>query len=349
MFGKKNHLFGLDIGSRTIKVAELTENRNLFTVKKIGITDILPGLIKDGMIKKPEAIAESIRELLKSSNIKTQNVAISVGGYSVIAKKISLQNMSEEQLQDRINYEAEQYIPYDISDVNLDFQILGVNENNSNLMDVLLVAARKEFIKEYVGLVQMAGLNPCVIDVDGFSLQNIFEMNCDTKEESVALIDIGACKTSLNIMKENSSVFMRDVSFGCDQIDQQIMSSIECSSEEAEQIKLGRKTDKITNDELRNMVTSVYSGWCTEIKRAIDFYYSTYQAEQIKKIIISGGGSKIKDFLDLLSIETSVEVEILNPFENFDIDDKIDSLYLEQIAPQMAICMGLATRRVDDK
>jgi type IV pilus assembly protein PilM len=349
MFGKRNHLFGLDIGSKTIKAAELVENKNLFTLKKIGITDILPGLIEEGMIRQPEAVAELIRKFLKSINIKEQNVAISVGGYSVIAKKISLQNMSEEQLQDRINYEAEQYIPYDVNDVNLDFQILGTNENNPNLMDVLLVAARKEFIKEYVDLVQMAGLNPCVIDVDGFALQNIFEMNYDTSEESIALIDIGACKTSLNIMNRNASAFMRDVSLGCSQIDHQIMSTINCTAEEADHIKFGAKTDRISSDQLRNIVSSVYASWCSEKKRALDFYYSTYQADQIKRIVLSGGGANIKDFHDLLSIETSTEVEMFNPFENFNIDDKFDSAYLQQIAPQLVICMGLATRRVDDK
>jgi len=349
MFGKRNNLFGLDIGSRTIKVTELIENKNLFTVKRIGIVDVLPGLIEEGMIRKPEPVAELIRELLKTHKIKSQNVAISLGGYSVIAKKISLQNMSEEQLQDKINYEAEQYIPYDINDVNLDFQILGENENNSGLMDVLLVAAKKKFIKEYIELVQMAGLNPCVIDVDGFALQNIFEMNYDTSEESIALIDIGACKTSVNIIKNNASAFMRDVSFGCGQIDQQIISTIDCTAGEADRIKFGSETDKITSDQLRNIASSVYAGWCTEIKRAIDFYYSTYQTDQIKRIMLSGGGANIKDFRDLLSIETSTEVEIFNPFENFDIDDKIDSSYMEQIAPQMAICMGLATRKVDDK
>ena len=349
LFGKKDHLVGLDIGSRTIKVAEMVESKKGRSVRRFGMTDIAPGLIEDGSINDPESVAESIRQLFKSYNIKEQNVAISIGGYSVIVKKISVQTMEEEKLQESIHFEAEQYIPFDISDVNLDFQILGPNETNPNQMNVFLVAAKKEMINDYINLVNLAGLNPCIIDVEAFALQNVFEVNYDIKDENVALIDIGASKTSLNILKGNSSVFMRDVSLGCGQINQKITSLVDCDFEESEAIKLGDEPEKLSEEDLKEIITGVVSDWCTEIRRALDFFYSTYPDDQIKRIMLSGGGGNISEFRDLLATEASAEVETINPFNNFSIDNNLDPAYLNRFGPQAAICMGLAIRRIDDK
>ena len=268
------------------------------------MTDITPGLIEDGNIVEPVQVANAIRELFKAYNIKEQNVAVSVGGYSVIVKKITVQTMSEEQLQETIHFEAEQYIPFDISDVNIDFQILGESEGNPNQMNVILVAAKKEMINNYINLIQLANLNPCIIDIDAFALQNIYETNYESEGENVALIDIGASKTSLNILKDKTSVFMRDVSLGCGQINQEIVSLIDCTIEEAEQIKLNNPGDKISAENLQEIVSSVVSDWCNEIRRALDFFYSTYPDDQIKKIILSGGGANIKEFRQLLAEET---------------------------------------------
>ena len=349
-FGKKDHIVGLDIGSRSIKAAEIVETKQGLSLKRFGIVDIAHGAIEEGTINDPETVAESIRQLFKSYNIKETNVAVSIGGYSVIVKKISVQTMDEEKLQETIHFEAEQYIPFDISDVNLDFQILGENESNPGQMNVFLVAAKKEMVNDYINLVNLAGLNPCIVDVEAFALQNAIEANYDLQNENTALIDIGARKTSLNILKGNSSLFMRDVSLGCGQINQKIMSLIECSFEEAEQLKYGDKPDRLTLEDLKGIISSVVTDWCTEIRRALDFFYSTYPEDQIKRIILSGGGANIDEFRELLATEASAEVESINPFKNLKIDKKhFDDAFIKQIAPQAAISMGLAMRKVDDK
>jgi type IV pilus assembly protein PilM len=350
LFGKKANLVGLDIGSSTIKAAEIVETKKGPSLKSFGMIDIAPGVITDGAIKEPESVADSIRQLFKLYNLKGQNVVISIGGYSVIVKKINVQTMEEEQLQETIHFEAEQYIPFDISDVNLDFQILGESEINPNQMSVLLVAAKKDMVNDYINLIQMAGLNPCIIDVDAFALQNIFEFNYDLNGENIALIDIGASKTSLNILKGKSSVFMRDVSLGCGQINQKIISLLDCSPREAEELKHSDQSDRISTEEMTEITSSVVADWCMEIRRALDFFYSTYPDDQIKRIVLSGGGANIKEFRQLLAAETSAEVETVKPFENFILDeDRYDPSHFDQIAPQAAICMGLAIRRVDDK
>jgi type IV pilus assembly protein PilM len=347
-FKKKTHLVGLDIGSNTIKAAEIIETKTGNALHNFGMLNIAPGIIEEGTIKDHDAVSAAIRELFSANNLKNKNVAISIGGYSVIVKKISVQTMTEDELQETIHFEAEQYIPFDISDVNLDFQILGENEQNPNQMNVLLVAAKKEMVDDYIHLVELAGLHTVIIDIDAFALQNIFEFNYTTEEESVALIDIGASKTSLNILKGYSSVFMRDVSLGCSQINQQIVSLADCTIEEAEEIKHSEKSEIISAEDLANIVSSVVSDWTTEIRRAIDFFYSTYPDDHISKIILSGGGANIVELQHLLSDEISTEVEVINPFDKFSIENSsLNSSYLEKIAPQAAICMGLAIRKVD--
>jgi type IV pilus assembly protein PilM len=350
LLAKKNKLVGLDIGSRSIKAGEISETKKGRSLIKYGMVELSPGLIEDGNIADPVQVANAIRQLFKAYNIKEQNVAVSIGGYSVIVKKINVQTMSEEQLQETIHFEAEQYIPFDISDVNIDFQILGEAEGNPNQMNVILVAAKKEMVNNYINLVQLANLNPCIIDIDAFALQNIFELNYESEGESVALIDIGASKTSLNILKDKASVFMRDVSLGCGQINHEVASVVNCSIEEAEQIKFNNPGDRLSTEQLQSIVLSVVTDWCNEIRRALDFFYSTYPDDQIKKIILSGGGANITEFRQLLAEETFAEVEAINPFKNIEIDiDRFETSYLKAIAPQAAICMGLALRKVNDK
>ncbi|MDZ7833284.1 MAG: type IV pilus assembly protein PilM [Desulfobacterales bacterium] len=348
--GSKNHLVGLDIGSRAIKAAEAVETRKGWELRRFGSIDVEPGAIEEGVIKNSEAMSNAVQQLFDLYNFKTKNVAISIGGYSVIVKNISVQKMPEEQLVDSLNFEAEQYIPFDINDVNIDFQLLGESEQNPNQMNVLLVAAKKDMINDYINLIDSSNLNLCIIDIDAFALQNIYETNYGVQSENVALIDIGASKTSVNILKGNTSVFLRDVSLGCNQINEKIASMANCSLAEAETIRQQESPDKISPENLKQVVSSVVNDWCDEIGRALDFFKSTNPDEGMKKIVLSGGGANIREFRELLAAQTATETTVINPFENFLIGSgQLDNVYLKQIAPQAAIAMGLALRRVDDK
>ncbi len=349
-FKKKTHLAGLDIGSRSIKAAEVVKSRGGYSLKNFGMIDLPLGIIEDGAIKEPEKVTEAIRELFKINRFNIKNVAISIGGYSVIVKKINIQSMPEELLQETIHLEAEQYIPFDINEVNLDFQILGENENNPNQMGVLLVAAKKDMIDEYVNIIEMAGLNPSLVDVDAFALQNVFELNYDAAKENVALVDIGAGKASLNILKGGVSEFIRDISFGCDQINEEIIAQFGYSFEESEELKRNQGADEQKADQIQEIVNTIAADWCSEIRRALDFFYSSYPDDQINRILLSGGGARIKVLQQLLATETSSEIATLNPLNNLKIENRrIDISEFKQIAPQAAICIGLAARRVDDK
>ncbi|MBS3757384.1 MAG: type IV pilus assembly protein PilM [Desulfobacterales bacterium] len=349
IFAPKNQLIGLDIGSRAIKAAEVVETKNGWELKKFGSIDIEPGAIEEGVIKNPDVLSNAINQLFDLYSFRKKTVAISIGGYSVIVKNINIQKMPEEQLADSLNFEAEQYIPFDINDVNIDFQLLGENEQNPNQMNVLLVAAKKDMVSDYINLIDNAQLNLCIIDIDAFALQNIYEANYGEQGENVALIDIGASKTSINILKGNTSVFLRDVSFGCAQITEKIASIANCSLAEAETIRQQEEPDKISPENLAQVVSSVVNDWCDEIVRALDFFKSTNPDEEMRQIVLSGGGANIKEFRELLAMQTSAEVSVINPFKNFSISSNQNDTYLKQIAPQAAIAMGLALRRVDDK
>jgi len=357
---KKDNLIGLDIGSRTIKVGEVNINKrvrtlkksgmqNMYTLNKFGMRNIPPEIIHEGVIKDSDTLAEAIRELFREMNIKETNVAISVSGYSVIVKRISLQKMTADELSNRINYEAEQYIPFDINDVNLDFQILGESEENSDHMSVILVAAKKDMINDYIHLLENIELFPAVIDVDCFALQNIHELVYGG-EDTVALIDVGANKTNVNIVKNNNSLFMRDISLGGEQFTQDIIARVECTFEEAEEIKQVGESEFLPQEEYMEIKASTIMYWCSELKRAIDFYYSSSPEHPIKKILLSGGSAFVGGLKSALAEETSVDVDLFDPFQFFEIDEsQLDADFLKRIAPQASICMGLSIRRVGDK
>ncbi|MBW2174611.1 MAG: type IV pilus assembly protein PilM [Deltaproteobacteria bacterium] len=333
-FSKKDQLIGLDIGSRSIKVGEVHNTKKGRILQKFGMVDLPQNSIVEGRIKEPSVVADAIKGLMSDLKVTEQNVATSVAGYSVIIKRITVGKQTEEELHENIRYEAEQYIPFDLADVNIDFHIIGESELNPNQMNVMLVAAKTDIINEYIDLLDMADLNPCVIDIDVFALERVFEENYLNEEGTVGLIDIGANKMNINIVKGYMSAFTRDVNIGGEQITREIATRFDTSFEDAEGIKLGRDKEKVPEEDVREIVYSTISSWGAEIRRAIDFYYSTGSDEDI----------------GLLSAETSIDVQACNPFMSVKINEKqIEADYLEKIAPQGAICMGLASRRVHDK
>lgn len=210
LFGKKD-IVGIDIGSKHIKAIHLKDNKGSYRLERLGIISLQPELIVDGSILDSSRVVEAIKELIANADIKTKDITLSVSGHSsVIIKRVSMPQMSEDELDESIRFEAEQYIPFDIEDVNLDFQILGPAEED-NMMDVIIVAVKKDKINEYVSVVKEAGLNPVIVDVDAFALENMYELNYEIREgENIALVNIGASMININILKGGLSVFTRD-------------------------------------------------------------------------------------------------------------------------------------------
>jgi type IV pilus assembly protein PilM len=215
LFGGRKGIIGLDIGSRQIKAVQLKEVKSGYELEGIGIVSLLPELIVDGAILDSLRVVDAVKELISDKNLTAKDTSIAVSGHSsVIIKRVSLPQMTEEELNESIKFEAEQYIPFDIEDVNLDFQILGQREEGDE-MDVMIVAVKKEKINEYTASVREAGLNPVIVDVDAFALENLYEINYEIREDEViALVNIGAGTINMNILKGGVSVFTRDSSVG---------------------------------------------------------------------------------------------------------------------------------------
>jgi type IV pilus assembly protein PilM len=361
---KKNQLVGLDIGSHSIKLVEISQGKKGMILKNFGMIGLPKDAIVEGTIKEMEVVASAIRTLCRNLNVKNKNVATSISGFSVIVKKISISKRGESELDSSIHEEAEQYIPFDISDVNLDYEILkgmedsagggeaaeGGSKKGASLMDVMLVAAKKDIIEDYESLIHLAGLNPIIMDVDAFALQNAFEMSMGEISGCYAIINLGAEELGINAIKNGVSIFTRDSSYGGSQITEAIMSKFNVSFEEAEKIKLGgTKVDK-EKSALEEIFTTTVSGWVQEIKRALDFLSTTYPDESIEKIFVSGGAYRIPGFLKYLEMETGIPIEELNPFANLQINEKaFDPRYLSYIAPQAGVAVGLAFRSAGDK
>lgn len=353
MSKKPKNLIGVDIGARSIKVVELKEKKKgPLSLYKMGIADLPSDAVSAGVIKDSIVTSEILAALFKSEKIKNNGIATAIGGHSIIVKKIDLPAMTDVELADAIAFEAEKYIPFDISEVNLDYYIVGRSEINRNRMDVFLVAAKKDVIAEWDNLVSAAGLQVFVMDAEHFALQNAFSINYpELIPDPVALLNVGSTKTLLNIVRDDASVFTRDMALGCSQVNQKIMTVVKANFEEAEDIKLGRAeegTPTLPDYALDDINRLIVDEFCTEIVKAFDFYNATYFDAAIKTILIAGGGAFIPGLMDELRKRTKTKTEVFDSFRNIGISG-FDTEFIKQYSPMMAVAVGLALRKADDK
>jgi len=351
-------VLGLDIGSHSIKVMELKEGKGgSWKLLKFGLHKLPAEAIVDGAIMNSAAVVEGIRDLVARHKIKTRDVAASIAGHSVIIKKITLPAMTEDELTESIQWEAEQYIPFSINDVNIDTQVLNRNDE-SGQMDVLLVAAKKEIIQEYTAVVVEAGLKPLVMDVDGFTLENAFDLRGDAEPgETVALVNIGASLININILSNGITAFNRDINMGGNQFTEEIQKQLNVSYEEAEALKLGGNisstqstTEAIVPQEVGSILRSTSEAVAVEIQRSIDFYLATASGTTLNRLVLSGGTAKVSGLKDALESTLNTKVEMSDPFRNITFNPKeFDPDYLNDLAPMAVVVTGLAMRRMGDK
>jgi len=349
-WGRKKNVIGLDIGSSSVKLVELKEGRNGYQLENLGIAPLPPEAIVDGALMDSVTIIDTVRDLV-TSNTKTKDVVTSVSGHSVIVKKITLPFMTEAELTESIQWEAERHIPFDINDVNIAFQILGSGTENPELMDVILVAAKKDIINDYISVIMESGLTPVVIDIDSFAIENMLGINYDIgKEEIVAIVNVGAGVTNINILKNNISAFTRDIFKGGNQITEEIQRQLHIDYEEAEKLKVGDKADASVQPVIQDLLKASSESLSIEIGNSLDFFQSTATYSKMSKIYLSGGGSKVRDFDVILQQQLGIPVEMANPFNKVEYNEKkFDLEYLREIGPIMGVAVGLASRKVGDQ
>jgi len=350
MFGKGKSLLGLDIGSSSVKVLELKESKTGYQLVTFGMEPLPHETIVDSTIMNAPAVVSAIRKLISTYQIKTKDVCTSVSGHSVIIRKITLPLMTEEEIAGNIQWEAEQYIPFDINEVNIDYQRLITHTEDAESQDVLLVAVKKDVVNDYVSVVNGAGLNPMIIDVDAFTIQNMLEINYDLQPgKVVAMVNIGAGIININIVFNGNSIFTRDISIGGNHFTEEIQKFYGISYDEAEQIKLGQAGDAKLK-EVREVMNGISSSIALEVQRSLDFFMATSSVGQITDIYLSGGCAKTPGLSEIIGKQTSIPVEIVDPFKKIQINPKnFDMEYIKEIAPLAGVAVGLALRRVGDK
>ena len=349
---------GLDIGSTSVKMIQLKEQRRrgqvVYALQSFGMKPLPPEAIVDGALMNSTAIVQATQELVSELRIKQKEVAIGVSGHSVIIKKISIPRMTQEELEESIQWEAEQYIPFDVKDVNIDTQILNPEANDATgQMDVLLVAAKKDVINDYTTVVSEAGLIPAVVDVDAFAVQNMFSSNYDVPDRTIVLINAGASVVNINILSGGITVFTRDVTIGGNQFTEEIQKQLNVSFEEAEALKTGgghSESEAVVPHEVERVMVTVAEQVAGEIQRSLDFYASTAADPHFSRVFLSGGTAKIPALFKTIETRVGVPVEIMNPFKAIEVDDrKFDPAFITEVAPMAAVAVGLALRRAGDK
>ena len=342
---------GLDIGSSAVKAIEIKPAGKGFKVTAVGVEPIPPDSIVDGAIIDGGAVADAVRRLFDNKLFKARNVVASLSGNSVIVKKITLPAMTEQELRESIYWEAEQYIPFDVQDVNLDYEVL-TPENQpgaQGTMDVLLVAAKKDKIADYTNVISQAGRTAVIVDVDAFALQNAYEVNYGFEPGVVvALLNAGASATNINILSGPQSVFTRDISMGGNAFTEAVQRELGLPYDLAEHLKKGFDVEGATFEEARPVLKAMTDNILLEIEKTFDFFKATASSDRIDRIVLSGGASRTDGFAEALETRFGVEVIAFDPFRQMALDPAHLGGYAPaDLAPVAAVAVGLALRRVD--
>jgi len=349
VFGKrKKQVVGCDVGSSAIKIVELKQLKNdEFQLVHAAVAELSPEAIVDGAIMDSSLVVEALTGLISENGIKNSKFGGSLSGHSVIIKKIQLPSMTEAELAESIQWEAEQYIPFDINDVNLDYVVL--ETGSSDTMDVLLVAVKRDRINDYTSVIVQAGKEPVLVDVDVFAVQNAFETNYSSRGETVALVNVGASVMNINVLHDGNSVFWRDVAFGGNLYTEAIQREFNLPREDAEKLKLGGDAGQVSPQQVESVLGAASEDLAAELQKTIDFFVATSSVDRLDRVMLSGGGSLVANLESILQERFQANVELLNPFRNIRYNESdFDPDWINSNAPAMAVAVGLAIRTVGD-
>lgn len=338
---------GLDIGSSQIKVVQLKQGKRGLQLVNFGIEQVPPQSIVDGSVMNSAQVADAISSLIGRLRVRTKDVGVAIAGHSVIIKKIAVPVMTREELEEQIHWEAEHHIPFAKDDVEIDHQILDT-DGAQNQMEVLLVAAKKEVVSDYAGVAREAQLNPVVLDVAAFALQNCFETNYGRQEGTVALLNVGASISTINVVARGQSAFTRDVTIGGNAFTEEIQKQLNVGFEEAEAYKCGGTAgDEVVPQEVAEIMTQQSDVMAGEFQRSFDFYMATTAEGQIDKIYLAGGTARVPALGRAIEQRSRIPVETIDAFKNIIIDD-FQADYIKTHSAAAAVAVGLALRSEGD-
>jgi type IV pilus assembly protein PilM len=339
------NLVGVDIGASSIKVIQLKESRKKLQVVRCGYSPLPPQTIIDGHVMNSGVVTEALLRLFTEQKIPLRDVSIGVYGQSVIVRKITVPMMTPSELDEQITWEAEQHIPFDIKLMSIDYEVLR-KRPEAGQMDLLLVAAKKDEINDYAAILREAKLRPVVVDINAFTIQNIFEHNYGLPPDgSLALLNVGAAVSTLNIVARGVSAFTREITNAGNAITEEIRKALNCSYEQAEAYKCGGGPTQIVPQEVHHLIVQACAGLAGEIQRSLDFYLATSGDTEIGRIYISGGSAYLAPLAQAIEKRARVPVQMFDPLANITVDSKtVNEPWLRQMSGQMVVALGLSLR-----
>jgi type IV pilus assembly protein PilM len=295
------------------------------------------------------AVVEGIKTALRELKIHEKEVAISLSGHSVIIKKVQLPTTTAEELEESIQWEVEQYIPFDIKDVKIDFQVIGPLKDDPSKMDVLLVAAKTDLINDYMSVVRDAGLVPRIVDIDSLAAGNAFELTHPVSDDQVPMVvNVGASFMNINILHAGVPLFTRDVPMGGGMYTTEIQKQVAVSFETAEEYKTGKKDPGERSEKVTEIMKVVSSLLATEAQRSCNFFSATYPDRLVTKVYLTGGASRSAFLKEMLAEKIGVDVEIFDPFEGLTVEEKaVDPSVVAQLNTSATVSIGLALRNLE--
>lgn len=347
---KKPNILGLDISSTSVKLLELAQDGAKYRVQSLAVEPLPDGAVVDKNIQDVEAVGETIQKAVKRSGTRVKNAAVAVAGSAVITKIISMPaGLSDSELEAQIELEADQYIPYPLEEINLDFEIIGESEHNENTVDVLLAASRSENIELRSAALAMGGLTPKIVDVEAYTIENsskliAHQLEGESEDSVIAVIDIGATMTSLNVVENNKLIYTREQSFGGKQLTEEIMRRYGLAYDEAGRLK---KDGGLPDNYIQEVLEPFKEIIAQQVSRFLQFFYTSGHHNSVDLIALAGGCASIPGIDELVEAELDTTTVIANPFAEMSLSSKVNPQSLSNEAPSLMIACGLAMRSFD--
>ena len=347
---KKPPVVGLDISSTAIKLLELGKSGDRLRVESYAVEPLPPNSVIEKNIADVEAVGEAIKRAVKRSGSRTKFAAAAVAGSAVITKTIAMPAaLTEEDMEQQIQLEADQYIPYPLEEVNLDFEVLGPTENDPERVDVLLAASRSENVDVRVAAIELAGLKPKIIDVEAYAIENAFSMLAPQLPEqgidqTIAVVDVGATMTTLNVMHDLKTIYTREQVFGGKQLTEENQRRYGLSYEEA---GMAKRQGGLPDNYVAEVLEPFKDAMAQQVSRSLQFFFSSSHYSNVDHIVLAGGSAMIPGIDEMIADKLGVHTSVANPFTNMTLASRVKAQSLSNDAPALMIACGLAMRSFD--
>lgn len=345
-----NTMLGLDISSTSVKLLELSKSGDKYRVEAYGVEPLPENAVVEKNISDVEGVGEAIQRLVERSKTKVKQTAVAVAGSAVITKTIEMSaNQTEDDMENQLQVEADQYIPYPLDEVALDFEVQGPSSRNEDQVEVLLAACRRENVEMRQAALEIGGLKAKVVDIEAHCMQRAFELireqfETDEEDQIIAIIDIGATMTTLSVLTDSGTPYTREQLFGGKQLTEEIQRRYSLSVEEA---GLAKKQGGLPDDYETEVLQPFKEAVVQQVTRSLQFFYSSSAYDDVDHIILAGGTSSIDGLADMVSAKLGTPTSIANPFLNMSLSSKVNETSLSNDAPAMMIACGLAMRSFD--